>query len=162
MYLLDYQYTHANLKLSCLKNEDLDRALALRQACERVGFCFYLASLERKVWGGVYEEYDYPRYRSSYRDEEECETDGSEGEFHTIEDIIDDDYCLVSVFDHYGGKILTRVPISIDNIVQENPFEAEPPDEEDYQGFTGNQGANATHWYRRAVINFLRTNLRQS
>ena len=66
IYLLVYQYTHANLKLSCLKNEDLDRALALRQACERADFCFYLASLERKVWGGVYEEYDYPRYRSSY------------------------------------------------------------------------------------------------
>lgn len=106
MYLLDYQYTHANLKLSCLKNEDLDRALAL---CKRVGFCFYLASSERKVWGDVYEEYDYPCYRSSYRDEEEGETDGSDGEFHSIEDIIDNDYCLDSVFDHHGGKILTRV-----------------------------------------------------
>lgn len=150
-----------NLKLSCPKNEDLDRALALGQACERVGFYLYLASLERKVWGGVYEEYDYPRYRSSYRDEEECETDESDGEFHTIEDIIDDDYCLDSVFDHHSGKILARVPISIDDIVQETPFEAEPPDEEDFQGFTGNEGANATHWYRRAVINSL-TNLKQS
>lgn len=51
-----------------------------------------------------------------------------------------------------AGKSSHVFPISIDDIVQDNPFEAEPPDEEDYQGFTGNEGANATHWYRRAAF----------
>jgi len=35
--------------------------------------------------------------------------------------------------------------------IQTDPFEEVEPDDEDYSGFTGNEGVSATHFYRRTV-----------
>lgn len=50
-----------------------------------------------------------------------------------------------------GQQLASGVPINPKNIVQDNPFER-APDREDYEGFTGNEGASATHFYRNSCI----------
>ncbi|KAK5256442.1 hypothetical protein LTR16_003262 [Cryomyces antarcticus] len=50
-----------------------------------------------------------------------------------------------------GSEIQRDVDIDESDIVQVNPFDRDP-DEEDYEGWTGNEGCNATHWYRDTVL----------
>ncbi|TKA79700.1 hypothetical protein B0A49_01456 [Cryomyces minteri] len=48
-------------------------------------------------------------------------------------------------------EVQRNVDIDESDIVQENPIDRDP-DEEDYEGRTGNEGCNATHWYRDIVL----------
>lgn len=44
-------------------------------------------------------------------------------------------------------------------IVQPDLYESDrEPDDEDFEGYTGNEGASATHWYRDAVSKHLQQN----
>lgn len=54
---------------------------------------------------------------------------------------------MVDLDGHVLGQEIT---IQEDDIVQEDPFER-GPDDEDYEGYTGNVGASAPHWYRDTV-----------
>lgn len=54
---------------------------------------------------------------------------------------------MVDLDGHVLGQGIT---IQEDDDGQEDPFERDP-DDEDYEGYTGNAGASATHWYRDTV-----------
>ncbi|RAO71302.1 uncharacterized protein BHQ10_007314 [Talaromyces amestolkiae] len=88
VYLLDHQYSIAELSVAKLKGVDRHRFVQLQEACLKNGCDIYLANIEKSVTGGVQ----------------------------------DDDY--------YGG------------------YYGRDPDDEDFEGFTGNEGAHATHFYR--------------
>ena len=129
--MFEHKYTEANLKLDNLKGKDRSRALALQPACQQHGLTFFLANMVREVSGGC-EEDDY-------------------AEFHTIDDEVDSSLNL-KVLVHPNGAIYARdLPFDKNNILQETPFERDP-DDEDYSGWTGNEGVSTTHWYRDSCV----------
>ncbi|KAK5123058.1 hypothetical protein LTR85_003254 [Meristemomyces frigidus] len=71
---------------------------------------------------------------------------------HTITDETDSSLQLKRVVDTEGVETMKDVNIEEECIIQEDPFEDRDPDEEAYEGFTGNAGASATHWYRDTVM----------
>jgi hypothetical protein len=166
IYMLEHKYTNASLKLNALKGADLLKARFLKDVCAQTGFGFFLASLERMVAGSAEESdddrrYSYRRYRPcgyrrhccDYDDEDENGGDGYRGGyFHTIEEEFERVLKLTRVVDLEGNEVGRDFNIEEENIVQEQPFEDRDPDQEDYQGYTGNAGASATHWYRDTVI----------
>ena len=169
-YMLDHKYTDANLRLDHLKGKDAYLARSLQTACVDQGFCFFLANLERTVSGGCEETYDpYDHYggRRGYNwhnddDEEDNdemssnsdETGSSRAElddFHELEDIYSTSLTLRTFYRANGQLLATSIPIKEVDIVQENTFDRNP-DSEDYEGYTGNAGASATHTYRNSCI----------
>lgn len=133
----------------------------------------YLASLERKVYGGVEDDYDeYYGRGFGYYDDEESENGDSEDEnsedepsdcskdrptrryasdFHEIIDECDKSLKLKRIVDFAGRVVGTEFDVDEDNIIQDEPFKDREPDEEDFEGYTGNEGGSTTHWYRNTV-----------
>jgi hypothetical protein len=50
-----------------------------------------------------------------------------------------------------GKLVAENVDIDEEDFLEENPFEDRTPDDEDYSGYTGNEGVSATQWYRDTV-----------
>ncbi|EON69319.1 hypothetical protein W97_08579 [Coniosporium apollinis CBS 100218] len=174
IYLLDHQYTDESLRFSALKGKDLVKAQLLKDSCDQADCCVYLASLERKVYGGVKDDYDeYYGRGFGYYDDEESENGDSEDEnsedeptdcskdrptrryasdFHEIIDECDKSLKLKRVVDFAGRVVGTEFDVDEDNIIQDEPFKDREPDEEDFEGYTGNEGASTTHWYRNTAL----------
>lgn len=136
--LLDHKYTDSSIRLNPLKGSGLERAHRLFSLCDEFGYTLYLASVERHVFGPA-EEDSYSRYGGN-----------RSGGHHIIEDIIEDTLSLIRVIDTDGKIITIGLTIVEENIVQPEPLDRDP-DEEDYEGFTGNADAEATQWYRDSV-----------
>jgi hypothetical protein len=129
--LLEHKYTDASLSLNRLKGVDHSRGNHVAMLAQQCNFICYLASVEKVVSGGA--EEDYGPWRG----------------FHEIFDA-EDKLHLKRVVDLDGNVVLENVPIEEEDFVQSEPFNRRP-DEEDYEGYTGNEGAYATHWYRDTV-----------
>lgn len=134
-FLFEHQYTDANISFDGLKGHDRQVGSLLREACEQAGFIFYLANLKRTVEGGCDEEDDY--YGSK--------------EFHPITEECDRETILQKVVHLDGTEVTKDLEFDDENFIQEEPFESIDPDEEDYSGYTGNEGVSATHFYSRTV-----------
>lgn len=139
-YKLDHEYTDASLKFQSLKGLDKVRAEYLREVCAWANVCFYLASMERTVVGSCEEEYSgygrWERYRTQ--------------EIHTLEEVVEESTELKRMIDLDGSVLAREVSIDEADIVQENPFDRNP-DNEDFEGYTGNEGASATQFYHDTV-----------
>jgi hypothetical protein len=57
------------------------------------------------------------------------------------------------VVDLNGVTVAEDYSINETDFVEDFPFDDRDPDDEDYSGFTGNEGVSATHWYRDSVSN---------
>jgi hypothetical protein len=132
IYLLDHRYTEASLSLDRLKGVDSARVQRVAVLAEKHNFKCYLATVEKVVSGGVDE--DAGRFSGP----------------HTIFDTSESSLELKTVVDLDGKVVLADVPVEEEDFVQKQPFNRKP-DEEDYEGYTGNEGAYATHWYRSTV-----------
>lgn len=128
-YILKHRYTDANLGWKSLKGRDQVNMRSLMDACGKENFCVYLANLEKSV-GGACDEYG--------------------GDFHDIEEVYDEDLYMTKVLDINDSVVGTRMKIEEEDIVQIKPFDRDP-DDEDYSGFTGNEGVTTTHFYRYTV-----------
>ncbi|KAG9518309.1 hypothetical protein KCV07_g5717, partial [Aureobasidium melanogenum] len=146
IYQLDHKYTDASIRLQTLKGSDLLKAQRLFSVGNQMGYALYLASLEKQVHGSA--ESGYHGYRSRYDDEEE----GSDGEFHAIEDVLEESLTLTRVVDPDGLVVITDLAIEEEDILQEEPYEDRDPDEHEYEGWTGNAGATSTHWYKDSAL----------
>lgn len=130
VYLLNHQYTEASIRASELKGTDLQRLHCLMQCQLEMGFMLCLASLEKTRSGSV-NDGDY--------------YDGA----HLLHEVYHESLRLKKVFDICGNLMLRDVEIDEEQeIVQNIRFAEAKPDNEEYEGFTGNTGAQATHWYR--------------
>ncbi len=135
-YILGHQYTEASLSFDQLKGRDRSIVRSLMDACEKEGFCIYLANVHREVEGGC----------GGYGDDEWDDY----GEFHKIEDVCSDETFLRKVIDRQGSVVAERLKIDDTQFVQHGVFKREP-DDEDYSGYTGNEGVSATHFYNNTV-----------
>ena len=139
VHLLDHEYTEQGLKLQSLKGRDLDVVRALREACSATRFTCFLASCEKMVYGGCEDNYSYGGRYNSY------------GDSHEIVDVYDTSLCLKRIVEMNGKLVAENVGINEKDFLNENPFEGRAPDDEDYSGYTGNEGVSATQWYRHTV-----------
>ena len=142
IYLLDHKYTEASLSLDRLKGIDSVRVHRVAVLAENYNFRCYLASVEKVVFGGAEE---FSRF----------------GDPHEIFDVCESTLELKRMVDLDGKVVETDVPVDEEDFVQDMPFDREP-DEEDYQGYTGNEGAETTHWYRSTVRRSALTSARRS
>jgi hypothetical protein len=58
---------------------------------------------------------------------------------------------LKKVVDLEGNEVGKNAAVDEDQTVQDVHFDDEVPDREHFQGYTGNEGAEKTLWYCRAV-----------
>ncbi|KAH0157794.1 hypothetical protein KCU67_g7769, partial [Aureobasidium melanogenum] len=157
IYLLEHKYTQSNLNIESLKDADRLRAKELLSICDDYGYTLYLANLEREVTGQAYEnDYSHAFSENDDDDDEDEDEDAEEGEndsqysgdsYHHIWDICGDSLKLTCVVDADGLEVFKDIPIEEKDIVQVHPFKRKP-NKSEYEGYTGNEGASATHWYK--------------
>jgi hypothetical protein len=146
-YILEYLYTEQSLSYPGLKGYDHLRCECLLDLCKKHGFIIYLAKLERRVDGECgdedNEEYAWSEmYWRARRNEEP--------DVHYITEVSEEWLELQYIVELDGTKLLDFVPLSESQIVQDDPFDSDP-DEEEFSGPTGNSGVSATHFYHRSV-----------
>jgi hypothetical protein len=155
-YKLGHQYTDANLKFNALKGRDREVVEHLQGVCQQIGSHFYLAQLEKRVVGGCDDDDgdhydDYHRYGGDSDDDSDSDESANEDGHHYLTEIYESSLQLPRVVDIRGETVATKVRIDEDEIIQDEIFDGRSPDEEDYEGYSGNAGASATHWYRDTV-----------
>ncbi|KAL3705144.1 hypothetical protein TMatcc_008816 [Talaromyces marneffei ATCC 18224] len=140
VYLLDHQYSIAELSVARLKGVDRQRFVQLQAACLKNNCDIYLANIEKSVKGGVEDDEYYGGYYGRGR---HLDDNG----FHTLEDVYEDSLELLHVVDMQGAAAGKNLPFPETMIIQNDAFNGEP-DDEDFEGFTGNEGSHATHFFR--------------
>jgi hypothetical protein len=159
-YMLEHEYTDANLQFTQLKGKDLLKVSFLKEAND---FSVYLANLEKIVNVSCEEP---GAYACGYDAEEEddCDSDGSgsnsnasnsesfklSDDYHEITNVFEEHLQLTRVVQLDGSELAEDILIKESDIVQRKPF-ARNPDEEDYIGYTGNEGDSTTYIYRNTV-----------
>ena len=137
-YLFENQYTNASLCYDGLKGHDHQVAAHLREACNHNDFCFYLTNLTRTLEGGC--------------DEDDFLYGGcGDSDYHEITEKVKRQIILDRIVELDGTEVAKDLEFDEDLFMQEEPFENEERDDEDYSGFTGNEGVSATHFYNRTV-----------
>ncbi|KAI4204825.1 MAG: hypothetical protein LQ350_000891 [Teloschistes chrysophthalmus] len=138
IYVLRHKYTDASLRTDHLKGTDRARAQCLEAACKAHNFVFFLANMETSRHGGCDED-DMGYYTRQG------------GQYHKLDEIYNEDYALQALFYSNGTKVATDVKVGKSDFLQDELF-LKTPDEEDYSGWTGNEGVSATHYYRRSCL----------
>ena len=169
-HVLDYDYTEAQCSLRSLKAEDLARVTALKEACKDLPVDIFFALLEKEESGtceendsdnGYYDPYDHYggrrgqnwRHPDSDVDsgEDEDEDDGDSEEAHMLDDVTDTQYRVKTLVDLNGNTVAEGLSFDTDECTCDDPFDGVEIDHEDYEGYMGSWGPQATHWYRITV-----------
>jgi hypothetical protein len=158
IYLLEHKYTQSNLSIESSKGADRLRAKELSSISDDYGYTLYLASLEREVMGQADEDDSGHNFSETDDDDEDQDEDDESGNssqysgdsYHRIWDVCSEDITLTRVVDLEGHEVLKDIPIEEQDIVQVRPFKRKP-NKSEYEGYTGNEGASATHWYKDTV-----------
>lgn len=137
--ILEHQYTLEGLSFLSLKGLDKARALAVETAAQQTGFYVHLALLT--LW-----ESGTPEY-GDYEDDDGYE----EGPFE-MEEVFESSL----VVDHWVDIEDRRpkfgsIPFEREEIVGSDQLQAIEPKEE-YQEYTGNEGATLERWYHHAAL----------
>ncbi len=157
--VLDHKYSPAGLTRDTLKGIDRARADVLFAAAGQTGYNASLALVTKWVSGsaepaGVYGYgYGYSRSRryGRRRYEEEYEED-NDSEYEMGE-VIDESLSAEHFSDADGHHLdFGTLPLDDGEIVAEGPLDEGEPDQEDFEGFTGNAGMTLDRWYHRAAI----------
>ena len=109
--------------LDSLKGRDLAQVQVCAKICDKLDFNVYLATMEKVVQKGDEEEDD--------------ETDRC--------------IYLKKVVKLDGTLMFQKIRIDEDALLYPNEFEEDLPEREEHEGYTGNEGATATYWYRDTV-----------
>ena len=141
LYTLNHKYTSAELSFSRLKGVDQEQVSEARKACQKTGFSLFLVNIEKTDIGDV----------------EDCYGRCDHGSHHRISSLIESSLVFSLVVEPEGDTPFGKgVSIDTSIFMQEDPF-PDYPDGEDFEGFTGNEGATTAHFYRLTVRNlFLR------
>ncbi|KAF7504269.1 hypothetical protein GJ744_002527 [Endocarpon pusillum] len=169
-YKLSYKYSKSSLSFEALKGSDHVKFRHLLEACNDQNFLVYLAHIEKEVSGGC-DESEYWEYGGGgyYGYDEESDDEDTEeedpeyrtkasikdkkdlGDCHEIIDIVDSSIQLTRVIDRNRKEVAKAVDFDIEDIAQGDIFQR-APDEEDFTGYTGNEGVSTTHFYHDTVV----------
>jgi hypothetical protein len=153
---LDHQYTKDGLSWDALKGTDRVKARVLAEAARQAGCKAYLALLtlhqsgEGEEPGGGY-GYGRGRWYDRYGDDEDEDEQNGGGEYTMLEV-----YDTELTADHWSDPEGNRLPmgelmIDEDEVLDPESLTDVRP-EEDFQGYTGNEGTPLDRWYRHAAI----------
>ncbi|EFE43731.1 hypothetical protein TRV_01479 [Trichophyton verrucosum HKI 0517] len=123
LYKLSHMYTDSSLSFQSMKGTDRPRMAELQTACEELGFNLYLGNVEREVRGS-------------------CDDYTNSQGYYEIQDTIDDSTIMKQVIDSQGNSVCGEIPVKNWEYIQMNVLRGIPTDE-DYSGYTGNEGTSA-------------------
>lgn len=147
--LLDHQYTQAGL--TCLKGIDRMRAEVLFTAAQEASYDASLALVTLWEHGSA-----EPKGGYGYYDDE-----GDDQAGHIMGELLDWSLTAENFSDLHGdSRPYDFLPLSEDEIVSKQPITERDPDQEDFEGFTGNAGMTLERWYHRAAIVIWPTEMR--
>lgn len=159
-YSLDHQYTEASISLANLKTKDRARVQCLQVMASELDLDIFLAVLEKEEQGSC--EFDHSRwergnrYKDYYDDSDEDGDEDDDDGWHCLDEVFETNFMIKKLVDLNGHVLLSQVRVDEmeefeENMLQEgDPFEGWDG-EEDYEGYMGNSGPQATHWYRFGV-----------
>ncbi|KAK2014117.1 2OG-Fe(II) oxygenase superfamily protein [Colletotrichum eremochloae] len=153
-YGLDHEYTEANVSLKTLKGRDLAVVQTLQELASELEFYVLLALTEKMEMGPAEPHgYDprYDTYRPSRHQREEDELAP-----HEIDEVYDRQLTVKVLVDLSGRPIICNMALEQDNCLQADDFFEGVGRREEFEGFTGNSGATATHWYRVTAVLIIR------
>ena len=154
--LLDHQYTQAGLCLDILKGADRGRADTLFAAAKMAGCDASLALVTYWVSGSAEPGNDYGRgygYRRNQRYGWNDDFDDDEQGEHEMDEVFESSLNAEHFTDSEGRTLFYgQIPVKEIEIVSKKPISDGKPDQEDYEGYTGNAGMTLERWYHRAAI----------
>lgn len=166
--LLDHQYTKAGLARDALKGADGAKASVLFEAARAVGWDASLALVT--LWqSGLGEssdprDYEYGRYSGygrygrrwhddDHEDVVDEDDDDSGGVEYTMEEVYESSLTAQHFTGPDGSKLTFGViPVRESEIVSATALDDAMPDDEHFEGFTGNAGMTLERWYHRAAV----------
>jgi hypothetical protein len=150
---LEHQYTEDGLAWDALKGVDRSRARILAEAASRAGCKACLGLLTFWESGeGEDEDYGYGYGSRSRRRRYEADDEDEGGGLHEMVEVFETSLTMEHLSDAEGNTI----PIGKLNIKEEELLDPEGlrdvVPEEDYRGYTGNEGTPLERWYRHGAI----------
>ncbi|KAL8673255.1 MAG: hypothetical protein Q9168_002332 [Polycauliona sp. 1 TL-2023] len=140
VYILDHEYSEANISMNQLKGKDQLRMRYLSEACHDKGFCLYFAHLQFSRLGSVDENEDNPYWAAG-------------ADIHEFIEEIESSWKLKTIFAPDGQILAKGIRLDEEDadetIINRPDFEDLDPDDEECDGWTGNEGCTATHFYYR-------------
>ncbi|KAG5926576.1 hypothetical protein E4U42_003141 [Claviceps africana] len=158
-HMLDHDYTEASISLEALKTRDLAQVRVLKGISGELPVDIFFAILELKEFGNCEPEDDDPRFSSRKHYNYNYYPTAKKGVFHPLDDVFESEYGVKTLVDLEGNVVTRGMHLDEDDILQDGCFDGLDPDEEDYEGFMGNSGPSATHWYRVTVRYLARASL---
>ena len=73
-------------------------------------------------------------------------------DYHEIIDEIESNWKLKTVFQYDGKQVAGEIDLEEEDFVEDADFENVEPDDEECDGWTGNEGCTATHFYHRTCV----------
>ncbi|KAK1985924.1 2OG-Fe(II) oxygenase superfamily protein [Colletotrichum cereale] len=144
-YGLDHEYTEANIALAALKGRDLGVIQTLQELASELEFDVLLALTEKMEMGSA-EHHGYnPRYDTYKPSRRQREEDESAP--HEIDEVFETELNVKVLVDLSGRPIIRNIALELDSCLQVEDFFEGVSRKEEFEGFTGNSGATATHWY---------------
>ncbi|KAG5984728.1 hypothetical protein E4U55_003500 [Claviceps digitariae] len=150
-HVLDHVYTEASISLKALKTRDLAQVRTLKAIASELPVHLFLATLELREQGNCEPEDDDPRFSNTKYYNYRYNPKPREDEFHPLDDIFESEYAVKTLFDLEGNVVTQGMHLDEDDILEDECFENVDA-QEDYEGYMGNWGPSATHWYRLTAV----------
>ncbi|KAL8773539.1 MAG: hypothetical protein Q9209_001644 [Squamulea sp. 1 TL-2023] len=140
LYILDHEYSEANISTNQLKGKDQLRMRYLSDACCEHDFVLYFAHLQFSQFGSVDEDEDNPYWAAGL-------------DVHDFVEKLESTWTLKTVFQSDGQELAKGIELEDEEdegkIINRPDVEDLEPDNEECDGWTGNEGCTATHFYYR-------------
>ncbi len=163
---LDHRYSQAGLSIDTLKGVDRARAEVLFEAAEQADCVAHLALVTLWQSGsaeGGYDDYSYGRGRRYHWSDDEDDEDDDNYDDYDDYDERGGDYEMGEIYesslsadhwsDRHGKKVqLGEIHLDEDEIVADAALDDAEPSQEDFEGYTGNEGMTLDRWYHRAAV----------
>ncbi|KAJ4250574.1 hypothetical protein NW762_011833 [Fusarium torreyae] len=146
---LHHEYTEANVSFRALKGQDLIRVSALRKICKELLVSVFIALLKKREMGGVEMDPWLKGRRRRWYDDDYYDED-NEG-YHELTGIFERSFTIKIVRDLIGRAVTNTLKLVEDDLLDRDVFE-DIQAEEEYEGYMGNSGPTATHWYRVGTV----------
>lgn len=158
VWLLEHQYSHAELGFAALKGVDAAVVGVLRRAADAAACCAHLGVVHIEESGPAEAHYLPSRgSRRGYRDDFDDDDDDDEidvaGVAYEVVEVSDGDRYI----DHWidtDGRIpeFGRLPLADGELLPAGALDDQPPDEDRLLEATGNEGVSFERAYRRAAL----------
>ncbi|KAK4646790.1 hypothetical protein QC761_0046390 [Podospora bellae-mahoneyi] len=158
-HILEYEYTEANVSLTALKNRDSAQVRVLKDLSQQLPFQLFVALLEKQDYGSCMDDF---MNRNIMRmmmmmmmmviliELMSICDQGSRRAFFTKSTIPRPTARPILLKDlfYLEGKVVGKdLLLDRDSILDESGFDSVMVEEE-VDGYMGNEGVGATHWYR--------------